>query len=64
MAEAKAFADRVGYPVLIKATAGGGGKGMREVHDPDQLESLTDALEAVGYNIIRTETGGWLVHEA
>lgn len=34
------------------------------IYDPDQLESLTDALEAVGYNIIRTETGGWLVHEA
>ena len=38
-AEAKAFADTVGYPVLIKATAGGGGKGMREVHDPADLEA-------------------------
>lgn len=37
--EAKAFADSVGYPVLIKATAGGGGKGMREVHDPADLEA-------------------------
>lgn len=37
--EAREFADRVGYPVLIKATAGGGGKGMREVHDPADLES-------------------------
>ncbi len=37
--EARAFADSVGYPVLIKATAGGGGKGMREVHDPADLES-------------------------
>ncbi|MEG0072186.1 MAG: acetyl-CoA carboxylase biotin carboxylase subunit [Raoultibacter sp.] len=37
--EAREFADKVGYPVLIKATAGGGGKGMREVHDPADLAS-------------------------
>lgn len=37
--EAAAFARKVGYPVLIKATAGGGGKGMREVHEPGELES-------------------------
>ena len=36
--EACRFADEVGYPVLIKASAGGGGKGMREVHDPADLE--------------------------
>lgn len=48
-AEAKAFADAVGYPVLIKATAGGGGKGMREVHDPAELEAQ--------YQAARTEAG-------
>jgi acetyl-CoA carboxylase biotin carboxylase subunit len=36
--EAREFAESVGFPVLIKATAGGGGKGMREVHDPADLE--------------------------
>ena len=44
--EAKAFADEVGYPVLIKATAGGGGKGMREVHAPEELESQYMAARA------------------
>jgi len=36
--EAKEIADRIGYPVLIKATAGGGGKGMRLVEEPSMLE--------------------------
>ena len=51
--EAQRFADSVGYPVLIKATAGGGGKGMREVHDPADLEAQykaarTEAAAAFG----------------
>ena len=48
VAEAAAFAEEVGYPILIKATAGGGGKGMREVYDPADLESQYKAarLEA------------------
>ena len=44
--EARQFAESVGYPVLIKATAGGGGKGMREVHDPADLESHYKAARA------------------
>src|SRR5437762_345142 len=35
--ELRAIADRVGYPVLVKAAAGGGGKGMRAVDDPADL---------------------------
>jgi acetyl/propionyl-CoA carboxylase alpha subunit len=35
--------DRVGLPVLIKASAGGGGKGMREVHDRTQAAGLLQA---------------------
>ena len=50
---ARAFAEMCGYPVLIKATAGGGGKGMREVHCPEELESQfvqaqTEAKAAFG----------------
>ncbi|MBD8892008.1 acetyl/propionyl/methylcrotonyl-CoA carboxylase subunit alpha [Roseibium litorale] len=40
----KAQADEIGYPVLIKARAGGGGKGMRRVDDPkDFLSALAGA---------------------
>jgi acetyl-CoA carboxylase biotin carboxylase subunit len=35
--EALSAAERIGYPVLLKASAGGGGKGMRPADDPQQL---------------------------
>ena len=34
------IADRIGYPVLIKASAGGGGRGMRRVLKKEQLEAM------------------------
>ena len=48
VAAAGAAADEIGYPLLLKASAGGGGKGMRLVHSPDDLEDAfgTAAAEA------------------
>jgi len=38
LASAKAAADKIGYPVMLKAAAGGGGKGMRIVRRAEELE--------------------------
>src|SRR5579885_2309354 len=37
--DARRIADRIGYPIMIKAAAGGGGKGMRLVRSADELPS-------------------------
>jgi len=50
---AKAYADKIGYPVILKASAGGGGRGMRIVNKPETIErnfksASDEALAAFG----------------
>ena len=53
--DAKKIAKKIGYPIMLKATAGGGGKGMRAVWSVDNLEkawesSRQEALASFGNN--------------
>ena len=43
--EGQKVADEIGYPILIKASAGGGGKGMRIVHSPKEFEASIKAAK-------------------
>ena len=58
--EAGTVADGIGFPVIIKATAGGGGKGMRIAHTPEQFAQLfslaqNEALAAFGNGDVYVE---------
>src|SRR5207244_1119090 len=59
-AEARPAAAEIGYPVLLKASAGGGGKGMRAVESQDDLDAAferagAEALAAFGDGSIYLE---------
>src|SRR5687768_11698875 len=45
-AEAQETADRIGYPVILKAAAGGGGRGMRVVRETEQLQTAFAACQS------------------
>ena len=58
--EAQVFAQEIGFPVIIKATAGGGGKGMRIAQDVEQFVQLfglaqNEALAAFGNGSVYVE---------
>jgi acetyl-CoA carboxylase biotin carboxylase subunit len=60
VAQAKDLAEEIGYPVLIKAASGGGGRGMKVVPDEGQLESLmsqaaSEARSAFGDDTVYME---------
>jgi acetyl-CoA carboxylase, biotin carboxylase subunit len=46
LAEVRVAAAELGFPVLLKAVSGGGGKGMRLVHAPEQLEAAYSMARA------------------
>ncbi len=59
-AEAIEIAKRIGFPILIKASAGGGGKGMRVVNNAEELEeqmrmAKSEALSAFGDDAVFIE---------
>jgi acetyl-CoA carboxylase biotin carboxylase subunit len=44
--EAAAVANKIGYPVMLKAAAGGGGKGMRLVHRAEELQTALESAQS------------------
>ncbi len=54
--EARRVVEQIGYPVIIKATAGGGGKGMRVVRADSDLESAFRACQSEGQNYFANPT--------
>lgn len=46
LGEARAIAEVIGYPVMVKASAGGGGRGIRYVQAADELEAQMSAAKA------------------
>jgi acetyl-CoA carboxylase biotin carboxylase subunit len=44
--QAEQVAAKIGYPVMLKAAAGGGGKGMRLVHEPEELKLALEAAQS------------------
>ncbi len=54
--EAKGLASDIGYPVLIKAASGGGGRGMKVVPSEDQLEALMSQARSEAKNAFGDDT--------
>lgn len=48
--EAREIAEKAGYPVLVKASAGGGGRGIRRVDKPEELQSQMEAAQREAKN--------------
>ncbi len=55
VAEAKEIAREIGYPVILKATAGGGGRGMRVAKDEGELKNAFESAKAEALNAFGDE---------
>jgi acetyl-CoA carboxylase biotin carboxylase subunit len=55
-AEGREIADAIGYPVIIKAAAGGGGRGMTVVHAPGDFADAFTSTRAVARAVFRDPT--------
>ena len=53
---ARAEAERIGYPVLVKLDAGGGGKGMTAVFEPQKLEEAIESSRRIGRDLYGNES--------
>ncbi|MFT7615120.1 MAG: pyruvate carboxylase, partial [Parvicellaceae bacterium] len=53
---ALAEAAEIGYPVMLKAASGGGGRGMRVIHEPEELEGAFDEARRESKNAFGDDT--------
>ena len=54
--EGKRLAEEIGYPIMIKAALGGGGKGMREVYTPEEFEAAFQMAQKETENAFHDNT--------
>lgn len=56
LAEAKKVADQIGFPVILKAAAGGGGKGMRVANSAKELETYFEMVQREALNYFNDDS--------
>ena len=50
------FGEKYGYPIALKASAGGGGRGLRPVHSPDEVKEALEGAKREGKNYFGDDT--------
>lgn len=59
--EALAAANRIGYPVMVKASEGGGGKGIRMSHSDEEMRSHFVQVRVVSCSVVFCRVVSWCV---